>query len=141
MAAAEGATAELLDEALAQLAAAQGLLPPSHAAAPCVERAREALEGARRRAATAQVEARLAQDLLREAARADLIDREANAARVLERQVALFERAGTEGQLAAYQRAGASAQFVANSLAQLHVPGEARSAACEALERQARGAP
>ena len=78
---------------------------------------------------------------MREAARSDLIDRDANAQRVLERQIALFERAGSEGQLAAYQRAGASAQFVVNALAQLHVAGETRSAACEALEQLARDGP
>ena len=61
----------------------------------------------------------------------ELIDREANAARIIDRQRTLFERSGLDGQLSAHERAIASANFVESAIAALCPNPPAHSADCE----------
>lgn len=73
-------------------------------------------------------------DALRAEVHAELVDREANAARVAERQRFLFERAvALPGQLSASDRAGASAAFVEAALVALCPQTTTPSHGCEQL--------
>ena len=82
-------------------------------------------------------EALIERDVLRAEIRADLVDREANAARVAERQRILFERScALPGQLSSHDRAAASANYVETALASL-CPNHGRlSSGCERLYGQ-----
>lgn len=73
-----------------------------------------------RRTAADRVRFLVEKDLLRQEMHAEQVDREANAARVAERQRFLFERSLAQpGQSAAGERAVASASFVEAALASL----------------------
>ena len=73
-------------------------------------------------------------DSLRAEVHAELVDREANAARVAERQRFLFERSvALPGQLSAADRAGASAAFVEAALVALCPQTTPLSHGCETL--------
>lgn len=63
----------------------------------------------------------------------ELIDREANAARIIDRQRALFERSGLDGQLSAHERAIASANFVESAIAALCPNPPPHSSDCEVV--------
>lgn len=80
-----------------------------------------------RRSADAASHARVQLDILRTEINSELVDREANAARIAERQQFLFQRASAlPGQLTAAERAVASATYVEAALVALcphvHVP-------------------
>ena len=79
-------------------------------------------------------------DVLRAEVHAELVDREANAARVAERQRFLFERSvALPGQLSACDRAGASAAFVEAALVALCPQTTVPSPGCEQLKSAATG--
>jgi hypothetical protein len=67
-----------------------------------------------------KLRSRTERDILRNELRSDGVDREANAARVAERQRILFERSSAQaGALSAYDRASSSASYVEAALASL----------------------
>lgn len=73
-------------------------------------------------------------DCLRSAMHCELVDREANAARISDRQRFLWERSNAQaGQASAAERAGASAAYVEFALASLCPHVLARSAGCDQL--------
>ena len=81
-----------------------------------------------------KLRATVERDALRAEVHAELVDREANAARVAERQRFLFERsAALPGQLSASERAGASAAFVEAALVALCPQTAVTSSGCEQL--------
>ena len=73
-------------------------------------------------------------DAMRSEIHAELVDREANTARVAERQRFLFERTSAQpGQLSAYDRASASAAYVEAALVALCPHSSTHSAGCDEL--------
>lgn len=79
------------------------------------------------------------QDLLRAELRAESVDREANAARTVERQRVLFERITMpEGTLRAFDRAAASAGHVEAALASLSPVQPSRSEGSAVLHSNSR---
>jgi len=78
--------------------------------------------------------ARAEVDLLRSELHSELVDREANAARVHERQRFLFEKqSALEGQLVAHDRAAASAAYLEAALVSLDVNTQTAAHGCEVL--------
>tara|TARA_B100000575_G_scaffold30381_1_gene20460 strand:+ start:911 stop:1321 length:411 start_codon:yes stop_codon:yes gene_type:complete len=76
------------------------------------------------------------QDMLRNEAHIDQVDREANAARVAERQRFLYDRVSTApGKANAYERAPASAAYVEAALVALCPHTNAPSRGCETISR------
>lgn len=87
-----------------------------------------------------QTSALAQKDLLRSEIRAETVDREANSARVLERQRVLFERScAQQGSLAAFDRAAASAGYVEAALASLSPAPAMRADGSASLHAKARG--
>ena len=73
-------------------------------------------------------------DVLRSEMHSELVDREANSARVAERQRFLFERSAAQnGQASAAERAAQSAAFVESALVSLCPHTTARSPGCSQL--------
>lgn len=73
-------------------------------------------------------------DLLRSELHDELVDREANAARVNDRQRFLFERqCALDGQLHAHDRAAASAAYLEGALVALDVNTQTAGHGCEVL--------
>ena len=88
----------------------------------------------KRDAAAAHTRHTAEKDVLKAELHCEAVDREANAARVAERQRFLFERAvALPGQSDASERASASAAFVEAALASLCPHGLPPAAGCEAL--------
>jgi hypothetical protein len=92
------------------------------------------LVSVQRRHADEIVAARVERDALRAEMHGELVDREANGARVSDRQRVLFERAtALPGQSAAQEKAQASASFVEAAISSLCPHAGARSAGCDLL--------
>jgi len=90
-----------------------------------------------RNAADAATQARLQLDLLRSEINSELVDREANAARIVERQQFLFQRSSALiGQSSAADRACASALYVEAALASLCPHVNTPMSGCTVLESQ-----
>jgi hypothetical protein len=90
-----------------------------------------------RHAADAAAQSRIALDLLRSEVNSELVDREANAARIAERQQFLFQRASAlPGQASAAERACASAAYVEAALVSLCPHVNLPMAGCATLEAQ-----
>ena len=81
--------------------------------------ANRAVHAMLRHAQDEQVRANVRENVLREAVRDELIDREANAARVIERQKFLLEQQGSQ-HAQAFERATATARNLAAAVAKLH---------------------
>jgi len=81
--------------------------------------ANKAIQAMQRVAKDEALRADVRENVLREAVRDELIDREANAARIQDRQRLLLEQAGATETLSAFDRAATSANSVENSIAAL----------------------
>lgn len=95
--------------------------PPSHADLRAMaDDIHTAILSEARLAADVEARTRVQMDTLRTEINSELIDREANAARIAERQQFLFQRAAAlPGQLGALERAVASAAYVEAALVAL----------------------
>lgn len=84
--------------------------------------------------AAERVRGRVELDALRAELQGELIDREANSARIYERQKYLFERSeALSGQSSAHERAAASAAYLESALLALDVHLQPVGGGCEAL--------
>jgi hypothetical protein len=90
--------------------------------------ANKAVQAMQRIATDEALRADVRENVLREAVRDELIDREANAARIQDRQRLLLEQAGATETLSAFDRAATSASSVEASIAAL-CPHQTRVAA------------
>ena len=81
--------------------------------------ANKAIQAMQRIAKDEALRADVRENVLREAVRDELIDREANAARIQDRQRLLLEQAGATETLSAFDRAATSASSVEASIAAL----------------------
>lgn len=100
----------------------------------CIDQLRKEVEQLQRELHDYKTRARAEKDVLRAEVHGELVDREANAARVAERQRFLFERSAAQmGQSSAGDRAAASAAFVEAALVTLCPHPQQMSAGCEQL--------
>ena len=94
----------------------------------------QALQSEQREHAFLEARAVMEKDQLRSELHCELVDREANAARVIERQRFLFERSTAQpGQSSAAERASASALYVEAALVALCPHSTPRSPGCTQL--------
>ena len=97
-------------------------------------RVRKCLAKQQRELVVARHRARAEVDVLRSELHGELVDREANAVRVNERQRVLFERQeALAGQSSAHERAQASAAYLEAALVSLDVNAHSVGLGCEAL--------
>ena len=123
-----------LYDAISQLQSEGGHELDLDAVKRVVKQANAAIHQVMRESAMVKVRARAEQDTLRAEIHSELIDVAANAARVADRQRALFERhQALSGQLSAHDRAAASASYVEAALAALCPNGHTRSSGCDQL--------
>ena len=102
-------------------------------------RIRKCLARQQRELVHAKNRARAEIDLLRSELHGELVDREANAARVKERQRYIFDGlSALDGQATAYERAHASAAYVEAALVSLDVNAQTAGHGCETLFERAR---
>jgi len=91
----------------------------------------------KRREAFAKERAGIEKDVLREEIRSDMVDREANAARVAERQRILFGRTcALAGQLSSNDSAATSANYIEKALSSLCPNYGGLSSGCERLRAE-----
>ena len=99
-----------------------------------LEKLEQTLQAGERDAAYRKSRAIVEKDQLRSEVHCELVDREANAARVSERQRFLFERSTAQpGQASAAERASASALYVEAALVALCPHSTPRSSGCDQL--------
>ena len=105
-----------------------------HAVKQVVKLANSTIHRLDRELTRAKAQAMVEKDVLRAEIHCELIDVAANAARVAERQAALFERSqALNGSASAFDRAAASASFVESALHSLCPHNYSRAPGCDQL--------